>query len=381
MDDSKKVRQSNFELMRILSMLMIVMWHALRGDNHGNVINNCGRESLKLIFESMMFIMVVHVNSYVLLSGYFQVKNKFKMSKLLRNIDMVWFYRVAIMIFLIVINVWHPTHIEIFRNIFPIDMGFYWFMDVYILLYCISPFLNKYIEKSNQKELKKIIIVLFILFSVIPYITGLKAFYNDGYCLYNFILLYFIGAYLRKYPIQESYIFKNITKNLFQIICVFIFFVCALCNFLLARFANSITSFSNILNEIGNNLNIFSLLYSNPIVIIQTVAYFCFFETLNFKNKFINKVSSLTLGVYLIHNNIQIRHHIYKWLKIDNGVIYSYKFIPYVLLMVLLIYVVCSIIEWIRQVIFKFIYERKLSKKWRKKYRNYINNCGIKINW
>lgn len=303
------------------------------------------------------------------------------MSKLFKNINMMWFYRIAIMLFLIIINIWHPTHIEIFRNVFPIDMWFYWFMDVYILLYCISPFLNKYIEKINQKDLKKLIGVIFILFSVIPYITGLKSFFNDGYCLYNFVLLYFIGAYLKKYPIRESYLFKNVTKNMFQLICICIFFGCAIVNFIFTRFGNSIISYSNILNEIGNNLNIVSFTYSNPIVIIQTIAYFCFFETLSFKSSLVNKLSSLTLGVYLIHNHIEVRHNIYKWLKIDNGPIYSYRFILYVLVMVLFIYVGCSIIEWIRQLIFKFVYKRKISCKWRKKYRNWIDNCGIQINW
>lgn len=71
MRSKDNIRQSNFELMRIISMLMIVLWHMLRSDFHGNVIENCSRESLRLIFEFIMFTIVVHVNSYVLLSGYF----------------------------------------------------------------------------------------------------------------------------------------------------------------------------------------------------------------------------------------------------------------------------------------------------------------------
>lgn len=381
MEKDKKVRQSNFELMRILSMFMIILWHILRGDGHGNVIVNCERDSLRLIFEFMMFLMVVHVNSYVLLTGYFQCSSKFRMSKLLKNINMMWFYRVMLLIFLVVINVWHPTHIEIFRNVFPLDLGFYWFMDVYILLYCMSPIINQYISKANKHELRKAIGILLIIFSILPYITGLKTLYNDGYSLYNFILLYLIGAYLKKYPLKESYLFKNISKNLFQVICIVIFFGCALFNFLFTQFGSSITSFGNLFHEIGSNLTTTSLAYSNPFAIIQTIAYFCFFETLCFKNSFINKLSSLTLGIYFIHNNIQIRHNIYKWLKIDNGPIYSYKFIFYVFAVAILIYIGCSIVELMRWILFKVIYKRKLCCKWRQKYRGFIDNCGIKINW
>jgi len=179
-------RQSNFELMRIISMIMIILWHSLAWTDRGNVLINCSRDSLKVIFEFIMFIIVVHVNSYVLVSGYFQSKNKFKMSKLLKTVNMVWFYRIVLMIFMIVINIWHPTNIEIFRNSFPINLDFYWFFNVYALLYCISPFLNGYIEKSSKKDLKKLIIVLFLLFSILPYITGVKAFDNIVFTLYTF---------------------------------------------------------------------------------------------------------------------------------------------------------------------------------------------------
>ncbi len=374
-------RQSNFELMRIISMIMIILWHSLAWTDRGNVLINCSRDSLKVIFEFIMFIIVVHVNSYVLVSGYFQSKNKFKMSKLLKTVNMVWFYRIVLMIFMIVINIWHPTNIEIFRNSFPINLDFYWFFNVYALLYCISPFLNGYIEKSSKKDLKKLIIVLFLLFSILPYITGMKAFDNNGFTLYNFVLLYFIGAYLRKYPVRDWYIFKNVSKNLFQIICISVFIGCALFNFLLTRFGASILSYSNIFNEIGSNLNRFPPIYSNPFVIIQTIAYFCFFGTLNFKSRIINKLSSLTFGVYLLHDHYQLKHYIYIWTKINNGPIESYKFIPFLFIMVLLIYIVCSIIEWLRQILFKFIYNRNISKKWRIRYRKYLDGLGPKINW
>lgn len=374
-------RQSNFELMRIVSMLMIILWHSLCWTERGNVLINCNRDSLKLIFEFIMFILVVHVNSYVLLSGYFQSQSKFKMSKLLKTVNMVWFYRVVLMIFMITINLWHPTNIEILRNSFPINLEFYWFFNIYILLYCISPFLNRYIEKSSKKDLKRLIVVLFVLFSILPYITGMKAVNNNGFTLYNFILLYFIGAYLRKYPVRDWYIFKNISKNLFQIICIAVFLGCALFNFLLTRFGNSILSYSNIFNEIGSNLNYFPPIYSNPFVIIQTIAYFCFFGTLSFKNRFINKLASLTFGVYLLHDHYKLKCYVYIWTKINNGPINSYKFIPFLFIMVILIYIVCSIIEWIRQILFKFIYNRKISKKWRVRYRNFLDGLGFKINW
>ncbi len=124
-----------------------------------------------------------------------------------------------------------------------------------------------------------------------------------------------------------------------------------------------------------------TFLYSNPIVILQSICFFSFFETLDIKSKVINKVASLSFGIYLIHEHIQIRTSLYQLLKINDGPITSYHFIWYMFLIAILIFVVCAIIEWLRQLIFNFIYNRKLSKKFRIKYRRWIENTGLKINW
>ena len=72
-----KARQSNFELMRIISMFMIVLWHCI---SHTNIL---GRTSgnLNLLLELIFMFTAVHVNSFILLSGYFGFKNEFNIIK------------------------------------------------------------------------------------------------------------------------------------------------------------------------------------------------------------------------------------------------------------------------------------------------------------
>ena len=87
-----KVRQSNFELMRIVSMFMIIVWHIfLYGVNMDTAAPN-----IKLFYDFFRSIMVVHVNSFILVSGYFLVNSTFKMSKLIKLNDAVFFYKIAI---------------------------------------------------------------------------------------------------------------------------------------------------------------------------------------------------------------------------------------------------------------------------------------------
>ena len=115
--------------------------------------------------------------------------------------------------------------------------------------------------------------------------------------------------------------------------------------------------------------------YSNPLIVIQSISYFCLFASLSIKyNKFINALGATTFGVYLIHDNNLVRGIIYKGFLLSNKKFYSYKIIIYIILVAIIIYITCTIIEIIRQKLFKIIYNLKLSKRIRNKYYNYINS-------
>lgn len=372
-----KERASNFELLRIVSMFFIVLYHTI---HHGNIINNCTNDGLKIILEIIMLIIVVHVNSFVLVTGYFQSKSNFKQSKLWSIINANWFYKVLILVVFSILNIEVFTTVEKYINIFPLNLSDYWFINPYLVLYCLSPFLNKFIDSLKKRDYQKLLVVLFLLLSIFPYITGNRIYSNDGFTLYNFIILYLIGAYLRRYPLKDSYLFKNLSNNCYQVLTIIIFFTCAIVNYSFNKTANSLLGANSLFDMFGYSIMDMTRAYSNPIVIIQSISFFAFFETLNFKSKLVNTLSRLTLGVYIIHDNPYVRKNIYKWIRIDGEQVISYKYVLYALLAAAIIYIGCSLIEWIRQLLFKGISKLKLSKKIREKYYTYIKNIYIKKN-
>ena len=373
-----KVRNSNYELMRIVSMFLIVLWHIIC---HGHVLRNCSNPFLKIILEFIYFFTVVQVNSFILLSGYFQSKSTFKQSKLWSIINANWFYRVIILIFLTLIGLLSENNGVILREILPINIKQYWFVQCYVLLYCISPFINKALASLDKRSFQKLLIILFIIFSFVPTFTGNNFLNSNGHTFYQFVFLYIVGAYLREYPLDKSYLFKYVSKNIYQICLIFIFFFSLIVNYFSYSFFSSILNYNSITKEFAFYFVDTSTSYSNPLVVTQSIAYFLFFGTLVIKNnRFINKCASLTLGVYLIHDNDFIRRYLYKALKISDATIKSYKFIIYLFVVAFIIYVSCSIIEFMRQCVFKFIYERKISKTIRSKYYSYINNFKIYFN-
>lgn len=368
-------RNSNLELLRIVSMLFIVCFHTII---HGGVLVNSQNNTLSTIVFIIELITLVHVNSFALVTGYFQSEKKeIKMSKVWSLLNSSLFYKATIMIILLACGYITVSKVDFLKNLSIIPLDSHWFIRTFIPLYLFSPFINKLINSMNQKEYLGLLGITLVIISVIPFIWGGLSFPNSGLSLYQLVYLYLVGGYLKKYPLEKSYLFKKCSKQLFQIILVSIIVACVGVNFLFYVTVFLLKDVNSVFNYIFSTMSGSILWYSNPFVIIQSVAYFLFFNTLNIKSRLINLVSSLTFGVYLIHENWYIRPLLYTNLGINRGPIYSTKFVIYMLLMVCVIFVVCAFIEFCRQQLFKFIRERKISIKIRSKFNDFVRNIKI----
>lgn len=339
-----KVRDSNYELMRIISMFLIVIWHIIV--HAGLIYNTSG--IIKDLLQLILISIVIHVNSFVLITGYFQYNKDFSLKKFFKTFLPSWFYKIIIPFTLLFLGIITFGKWEIIQIISPIGYS-YWFIIVYLLLYLLSPYLNIVIKKLNKYQHKNLIILLFILFSVLPFITNQSYGANNGQNIIQFIFLYFIGAYLHKYPIKKAYNLK---------ILIFIFISCILANYGLYFIENEFTNTNNSMLKYTKDCIETSLLaYSNPIVVIQSIAYFLFFGCLQFKNKIINSISPLVFGVYLIHDNRYIRQILYSDIfHLNNNQLQnSLTLFPYILLTALIIFVICLAIEKTRQSLSKKI--------------------------
>ena len=63
-----KVRDSNYELLRIVSMFLIVLYHTIF---HGNVLKNT-TGVLNFTFTCITILTFIHVNCFIIIMGYYQ---------------------------------------------------------------------------------------------------------------------------------------------------------------------------------------------------------------------------------------------------------------------------------------------------------------------
>ena len=109
-----KKRMANIELLRGLSMLMVVMLHFLgKGELLPTLTGNMDATGYVAWF--MESLCIVAVNVYMLISGYFLVESSFKLGRLLSLMLQVIFYSVLVPVVLVCTGVLELGNISFYQ--------------------------------------------------------------------------------------------------------------------------------------------------------------------------------------------------------------------------------------------------------------------------
>ena len=336
---SKKTmyRNSSIELLRIISMVMIMFHHFAY---HGNFEWNYNEITIPHLWYN--FILMggkVGVNIFVLISGFFLIENTerlFQPKKLLKFWGQVVFYSITTYFLSIVLQINNFDIKQIIKISFPITYPGWWFASTYFMLYLIHPFLNKLLHDLNKNVYQYLILLLVLCWSIIPTLTT-QLFESNS--LLWFITLYAIAGYAKIYGFNE----RLKSKHYF-----FLFLIVLVCSYLISV---SFLVLGTKRNELAVHAIDFFGMESFPILLM---AFFLFmtFAKLKIKyNKWINVIASATFGVYLIHDSSYIRYYIWWNIFKINQYQESLFLIPYSILVVFIIYVLCTGIEMVRKVL------------------------------
>lgn len=377
-------RESNFELLRIICMLMIITGHTF---SWGGVLRASNPNIASIIYV-IYAIILVEVNCFILLTGYFQSKSKFKIKKFINLLCLTYFYKVLITSIGYFLGWFDLSKTEFLWQISPFDFSNYWFIKIYLVLYCLTPFINKFIKAINRKTFRNLLIVLFIFCSILVTLTNQQIFTNSsGYSLVQFVFMYLIGAYLREYVINDSIkpkICENKIewiKNLF--IAISIFILCFISNYVLFRMGNFLIAKGGFISLVGNAIRAVFMNYDNPLVIIGSIGFFMFFALIKVKSKIINLLSSVVFPVYLMHETVIFRPVLYSWFGLDKlSNVGSYKIFIWVIIVAFTIFTGCVVIEYIRKILF-FVFKKILNyfSFFRKLNHKYNSLCDNFDNW
>ena len=197
-------RHAGFELLRILSMMMIVLMH---GIGHGGLGTTAAPGTFPYFTYWLLFMLGrVSTNCFVMLTGYFMWQSKTKVSRLFRIEMQVLFYSLLTFVIGLFVNSVSLSAGTLLRAVFPTTSCVYWFCSCYFILYLAIPLLNKIIASLTRAQHRFMLIVLFLLFSLwstVCFWSGMARVEN-GYSYVWFFVLYFTAAYLSIYQVRMS---------------------------------------------------------------------------------------------------------------------------------------------------------------------------------
>lgn len=274
----KQQRQSNIEAARILAMSLIMIWHFC--------VHGTGDNKDFLIFRYLLPFINYGVDLFILISGFFLIRLKPKGIINLAVVIVAFELFSLICTCIVTENV--PVASMAKHIIDPLGNSQYWFITYYVALVLLSPILNKSLETTDKIVLRKIIIIL-AAFNTISCWLFSSRLDQGGYSLFNFILLYCIGHYIRVENLSAK-----MTK--FRILSTFI--VATSVNLLIIGcliLKNHSIDFESLAFSLAGK-------YSNPFTIVCASSVLMLFLKFKFNSTTINSFASCSLGVYLLQD-------------------------------------------------------------------------------
>ena len=266
-----KMRQSNIELCRLASILMVMLVHTT-SQSLGDDMNFWAH-----LLEAFS---VIGVNVFILITGYFSATPKKSSLINLAFICLFW------MLIKVVANVEFEQTLSFKFAFFLTNSN--WFIASYIGLLFLAPVLNSFCKSASKRVLMGGVFSLLLIemwFDWLPPYPAVKIGANNGYSVLSFAILYLLARAIKIHGLPEW--FKKDSPVIY-----------IMCSFLIAGVAQI------AVNTGHRGLTGLCYSYINPVVIFSSVAFLMMFERISIQSKVINHMAKSTLAVLLGHSAI-----------------------------------------------------------------------------
>lgn len=324
-------RNSSIEIVRIIAILFVVFSHfcvhsTFEFSGNGLIFNR--------FLTQIGAVGEIGVSLFVIISGYFSVKQVQSTQKMLQVLLQLWVYNVLIVGIALVAGV-EITMSSLVKCLVPI-YNTHWFAYAYLVLYIFMPYLNIFLFAISKEKLIKLLFVVAVIWGGIYTCTGADL--GFSYLVW-FAFLYIIGAYLRLHGQEKPSRKLNLV--------------------LLITSVGLLWLSTLIIDILGLKLGFFpkhgTHFYSvqSPLIWGCAICIFQLFRGITIKpNKAINTIAGTTFAVYLISDHPIIRSWLWNTLFQNTQFSDTWYLFFIGLAETVIIFVVCGIIDVLRQKVF-----------------------------
>ena len=332
----EKQRDSNFELLRIVAMMLVMLVHA----NYlslGNV-SQCELQSTPVTGFVRIFceqLSIVSVNLFVLLSGWFGIRPTLK--KFASLIFQIFFIGLA------TIHICRLAGVEVSSKSFSdfLYLGAsYWFVPAYLVLFCLAPVLNAYCAHAEKRDFRWVLISFFVMESLFGWLAYDYAHFEKGYSAISFVGLYLLSQYIRRHGDRLRSL-----KWWQTLLC-----------YLLFTIVPALIAFVGIYTK---NKELGATAYSSMFVIAASVSLLLLFEKLHFQSKVINWLASSAFAIYLVHQAPGMTKVYCNFFNEAYQSMNGWLFIPFAILATTLLGVVSILFDKVRIVAWELLLKIK----------------------
>lgn len=281
-------RNHGIELLRIVSMFYIVMFH----------IPTWGMVHITADMPVTLNYVILAVSylggglgncAFVLISGYLLIDKEFSVKRIIR----LWFQVLCWSIFCGIIAFAIGTHEvnvkSVLSMVFPLSFNEYWYISTYMVVMLISPYLNKFLLTLSRKEYKRLIVIGLILFSVMPTLLGESGKWLSGTnSIAIFLVLYILGGYISLFEVELMH------RRRAKAIGVLMWFALVMTIFVMKYISKSW--------DLGLDIFYFVWPMDKLSVIIVAVWWFLIFKDSTIRlPRYLLTMAGSVFGVYLFH--------------------------------------------------------------------------------
>lgn len=349
-------------------MFMIVMHHSML---HGvftaskTAVVQSSPLSLSL-FHTIAYGGKVGVYIFVLITGYFMIYSHISLKKVVKLWLPIFFWSV-ILTAVVGEGLHKLTAISLLESLFPVIFNQYWFMTTYMFIYLLIPVLNKTVLSLNNKL--ELLLVAMTIVMIVP--GGHLYGYNVDSQFVKLTIAYLYGALIRKHDLLSNSSFKRLGASL-----LWLGIVADLGDSFGGSYLYHLSQkpfFLNIAYLADQGISIFGVL--------TAVGMFSWIGSKKISyNKFINNVAATTFGIYLIHDNEAVQDVLWnKFFHMNDLISQPAYIVLYVLALCVAVFIVCSLLEFMRRSVFNKL-ENKLSIKFDRDVTKQLIKITAKLN-
>ncbi len=266
----QRERESSFELLRLLSQFIIVLYHLY--------LLFIAKTDDAPSYKAIQMPLHVGVIIFVLLSGYFSINATSQ--KLLKLVAVFLVYTLPETFYTLTHSnsLQHAVH-----ALFLLSYTHFWFIKTYLFLFLVSPMLNLYWRTSSDR-MRWFMTGAWGFVAIYMATTHGDKSMLSGKNLVNFMFLYYVGRLLNLY--KEKWQRQH---YLTLISCYLLLNVAIVAAYML-------------LDGIGRKaVWALSFPYSSPILLVNSVLLFMIVGKMHFQSKVVNYLAASSLAIYLIH--------------------------------------------------------------------------------